>query len=106
MMVELGAEGPTPAELEKARRRSLWDMRALTDAPEDLAAFLGLGWLQGDVETPDARVARNVAVASSEIASVAALVARPDRLNVLAVGLLDRADEDRLRSLVRAFGGA
>jgi predicted Zn-dependent peptidase len=103
MTSELGASGPTAAELDKARRRCAWDMRALDDAPEDLAALLALGHLQGGMEAPDARAARNVAVTAGEIAGVARLVARPERLNVMAVGLLDRAEEARVRAIVRAF---
>lgn len=105
LMADLATQGPTDAELTKARKRHAWEMAALRDSPEDFANFFGLGALFRRLETPDERLARSASVSARELQEVAALLAQPERLNVLAVGLLDDAEEAKLRALVRSYAG-
>ncbi len=105
MLAELAVEGPTDDELAKARRRYAWDVRALADSPEDLAGFFAGELLAGRKETPADRLAAFERVTRADVQEVAALLAHPSRLNVVAVGLLDRDEEKRLGELVKGWAG-
>jgi predicted Zn-dependent peptidase len=100
---ELARTGPTDEELEKARRRHGWDMRTMLDSPEDLAGFYASGLLFDRFETPEERTAKNAAVSREDIRALSDLIAQPDRLNVLAVGLLDDGDDRRLEDVVTSY---
>lgn len=105
LLCELARTGPTDAELEKARRRSAWDAQTLWDSPEDFAGFYAGGMLFDRFETPEARVEANAAVTAKGIQEMAAFLAQPDRLNVLAVGLLEDGEDKRLEEIVKGFRG-
>jgi predicted Zn-dependent peptidase len=105
LMVELAEHGPTEQELEKARRRHGWEMRALADSAEDLAGFYAGGMLFQRFQTPEERHAALSAVTVREVRDMARLVARPDRLNVIAVGLLDDGEDARLTETVKGWKG-
>jgi predicted Zn-dependent peptidase len=106
LLSELARTGPTQDELEKAHRRHRWDMRSMLDSPEELAGFYAAGVLFDRFETPEERTAKNAAVTADDIRALAALVARPDRLNVLAVGLLDDGEDRRLEEVVKRYTSA
>jgi len=103
LLRELARTGPTDDELEKARRRHGWDMRTMLDSPEELAGFFASGLLFDRFETPEERAAKNAAVSREEIRALAELIAQPDRLNVLAVGLLDEGEDRRLEEVVKSY---
>lgn len=103
LVAELGNEGPTPDELLKARRRHGWDLRAMFDSPEELAAFYATGRLFDRFQTPAERAAEIDAVTADDIREIATLVAHPDRLNVVAVGLLDKGEDKRLERVVESY---
>ncbi len=103
LMTELATTGPTDDELDKARRRHAWDVRALVDSPEDAAGFYALGELWGHLETPDARLASLARVKKDEIREVARFVASPSRLNVVAVGILDKEEQKKLSECVKGY---
>jgi predicted Zn-dependent peptidase len=106
MFQELAQDGPTPDELEKARRRIAWDARTLTDSAEDTAGFFASGHLFGRPSTPEVDVRALVAVTADQVRDVARRVARPDRLSVVAVGLLDDGEDTRLQDVVLGWSGA
>ncbi|HXX66777.1 MAG TPA: pitrilysin family protein, partial [Polyangiaceae bacterium] len=106
MFQELAREGPTGDELEKARRRIAWDALALVDSAEDMSSFFAAGLLFERFATVEDHVAELVRVTASDVREAARRVARPDRLNVVAVGLLERDEERRLRDVVEAWRGA
>jgi predicted Zn-dependent peptidase len=101
---DLIAHGPTEAELEKARDRHLWSVEAMEDDAEGVAAFFGLAALADIARTPMARHEELARVTREDVRSVAELMFQPDRLSVVAVGLLSEAEERRLEKLVRGFG--
>lgn len=103
MLSELAKDGPTEEELTKARRRHLWDMQAMHDSPEELAGFFAAGLLFDRFEPPETRIARSAAVTRDDVRELARLVAQPDRLNVLAVGLLEDGEDRRVEDIVDAF---
>jgi predicted Zn-dependent peptidase len=80
-------------------------MRAVFDSPEELAGFYAGGLLFDRFETPEARLAANAAITPKRLREMAELLAQPDRLNVLAVGLLEDGEEDRLSAVVKGFKG-
>ncbi len=100
LLEELGKAGPSEEELEKARRRNAWEVRSMFDSPEDLAGFYAGGLLFDRFETPEGRLAENAAVRAEDVRTIAEVVAQPERLNVLAVGLLEKDDEKRLEDVV------
>lgn len=101
---ELAAEGPREDELKKALDRHLWSVEAMQDDAEGTAAFYGLATLAGIERTPMARHEQLARVTLAEVREAARVVFRPDRLSVVAVGLLRSADEQKLEKLVRGFG--
>jgi predicted Zn-dependent peptidase len=106
LMEELGREGPREDEMEKARKRHAWEMTAMLDSAEDLAGFLGGGLLFERFESPADRLASLERVTREEVRDVARMLARPERLNVVAVGLLEDDEDKRLGQLVKSWPGA
>lgn len=105
LLCELAKHGPSEQEVEKARRRNAWEIRSIFDSPEELAGFYAGGLLFDRFETPEARLAANAKVTPKRLRQMAELLAQPDRLNVLAVGLLEEGEDDRLESVVKGFKG-
>jgi predicted Zn-dependent peptidase len=105
LLCDLAKHGPTEAEVDKARRRNAWEARTIFDSPEDLAGFYAGGLLFDRFETPEARLAANTAVTPARLKEMAELLAQPERLNVLAVGLLEDGEDDRLEDVVKGFKG-
>ena len=103
MFDELANEGPTAEELEKARRRIVWDVSALGDSAEETAAFLASGLLFDRFETPEDHVAELLAVGAADVRDAARQLARPDRLNVVAVGLAGAGEDSALEDLVAGW---
>jgi predicted Zn-dependent peptidase len=104
LVAQLGREGPTERELDKARRRHLWDMRAMLDSPEEIAGFYGAGLLFDRFETPAERAEKNARVTTDDVRKLAAMIAQPNRLNVLAVGLLEKNEDRQLADVVKTYG--
>jgi predicted Zn-dependent peptidase len=106
MVEELANEGPNDDELAKARRRHAWDLSALADSAEEAAGFFAGGMLFDRFESVEERQASLARVTKEEIRDVARALAQPDRLNVVAVGLLENGEDDRLREVVKGWRGA
>ena len=106
MFEELAREGPGRDELEKARRRIAWDARALPDSAEETGAFFASGLLFDRLATPEEHVAELAAVEAEQVREAARELARPERLNVVAVGLLEDGEDERLAGVVKGWAGA
>jgi predicted Zn-dependent peptidase len=106
MFEELGREGPTADELEKARRRISWDMRSLADSAEEVSAFYAAGALFERLTTPERHVDELLRITSDDVREAARRIAQPDRLNVVAVGLLEDGEDGRLEDVVWEWSGA
>lgn len=106
LMEDLAKDGPDADELEKARNRHAWDMRAMRDSAEEMAGFYGGGLLFGRFETADERRDSLARVTREEVRDAARFLAQPDRLNVVAVGLLENGEDKRLSDVVRNWPGA
>jgi predicted Zn-dependent peptidase len=105
MFDELALEGPTPEEIDRTRRRIAWDARCLADSAEDMSAFFASGLLFDRFSTPEEHVARLTSVDANAVREVAGLLARPEKLSVVAVGLLDDGEDERLEEAVRGWSG-
>jgi predicted Zn-dependent peptidase len=105
MFDELALEGPTPEEIDRTRRRMAWDARCLADSAEDMSAFFASGLLFDRFSTPEEHVARLANVDANDVREVAGLIARPEKLSVVAVGLLDDGEDERLEEAVRGWSG-
>ena len=103
LMRELAKKGPTDEELEKAKHRNAWDVRGMEDSPEDWAGFFAGGHLFDRFETPWERLEKNARVTKNDVRDVARAIARPDRLNVLAVGMLDAKESKKLTQVLHEF---
>ncbi len=96
-------EGPTPEELDKARKRVAWDAEALLDAPEEIAEHYANALLFDRFEPLEARVAQDLATSAEDVRTLFQALVRPERLLVLAVGLLPAREQAKLAKLVAAF---
>jgi len=103
MFEEIAVDGPTAEELEKVRRRVTWDTRAMADSAEEAAAFFASGALFDRPSTPEQHVEQLVRVSAGEVREAARAIARPDRLDVVAVGLLEDGEDERLRKVVEGW---
>ncbi len=106
MLSELAAEGPTPEELSKAQRRHAWDMTAMLDSAEDIGAYFGAGTLFDRFESPVERLASMQRVTAEQVRDAARMLTQPERLNVVAVGMLDDGEDKRLAEIVKTWRGA
>jgi len=105
MFEELAREGPTQDELEKARRRIVWDGRAMVDSAEEMGAYYAGGLLFDRFAELEEHVAELLRVGAGEVRAAARELARPERLNVVAVGLLDDGEDARLEDVVKGWPG-
>ncbi|HEY3493524.1 MAG TPA: pitrilysin family protein [Polyangiaceae bacterium] len=103
MARELREQGPTEAELEKARTRLAFQLEAMHDSPAELAAFYGFGELTGLDRTPEQRLARMHALGPRELKAAARRLFRADRLGLVTVGDLDRGQRASLARAVADF---
>jgi predicted Zn-dependent peptidase len=106
MFEELAREGPTLDELAKARRRIAWDAGAMADSAEETGSFYAGGLLFDRFALPDEHVAELVRVEANDVREAARAIARPERLNVVAVGLLEDGEDRRLEDTVKGWAGA
>jgi predicted Zn-dependent peptidase len=106
VLEELAERGPDDDELAKAKRRHAWDLAALADSPEDAAGFFAGGLLFDRFESIDERQGSLARVTRESVRDVARQIAQPERLNVVAVGLLENGEDKRLTETVKGWRGA
>jgi predicted Zn-dependent peptidase len=106
MFEELAREGPSADELATARRRIAWDARSMPDSAEETGAFFASGLLFDRFATPEQHVAELTAIGAEQVREAARELARPERLNVVAVGLLEDGEDVRLGDTVKGWAGA
>jgi predicted Zn-dependent peptidase len=96
-------EGPSQAELDKAKRRFAWQLAEQDDDPAALSSFYGLGELTGVAKTPHERKALLEATSLVDVKRAAARLFTRDSLNLLIVGPLGAKVLGRLQRAARAF---
>lgn len=100
---ELAAHGPTPEELDITRARLAWATRAMLDDPDEMASFYGIAALAGVTLSPGVRCDELVAVTREQIRDAAAALFRPERLGVVAVGVLSKSLQREMDRLTKNF---
>jgi predicted Zn-dependent peptidase len=106
MFEELAREGPGEEELATARRRICWDARQMADSAEEVGGFFAGGLLFDRFATVDEHVDELLRVQADDVRAAARAIAQPDRLSVVAVGLLDEGEDARLEDVVKGWAGA
>jgi predicted Zn-dependent peptidase len=106
LLGELTREEISAPELDKARRRYRWSLRASLDSAESMCSHYGtmaLFNLDGHLQQLAESAAR---VTAAELRATAAEIIRPEGLHVACVGLLDRRMARQAREAAYAFGSA
>ncbi len=103
MMSELAKSGPTREELDKARARRAWDLASMQDSAEEMGSLFGTGVLFRRLLTPRQLLERAYAASHDDIVDVARELAKPERLNVVAVGILDGGEGKRLKAAIKKW---
>jgi predicted Zn-dependent peptidase len=98
---ELRRNPPTDEEVDKAKRRYLWDLRTVRDDPEDAAHFIGSSALLGLPERVGTVAGRVERVTPQNIQDVAQRYLDPEDAYLTCVGVLDEALLSDLRGLAR-----
>jgi predicted Zn-dependent peptidase len=96
-------QGPTQAELDKAKKRFAWQLEEQDDDPAALSSFYGLGELTGIARTPRDRKELLQATTLEDVKRAAQRVFSRDQLNVLIVGPVGAKVRDKLERAARAF---
>ncbi len=104
LMKELADEGPTEDELEKARKRNDWELAAMEDSAEETAGFFAHGMLFGRNPTIAASREQLARVTRDDVIALSKKLCEANRLNVVAVGLLESDEEKRLRDVIAKWG--
>lgn len=103
LVKELCDHGPTAEELEKALNRHAWSVEAMADDADGVASFYGLGVLTNTKRSPLERHAELAQVSAENIREAAQRIFRPEKLSAVAVGMLERADEQKVEKLIKGF---
>lgn len=100
LVERLGGEKVDEAELDKARRRYLWDLRATVDDDEGVSSFYGTNLLFDLPDTLESTAEEVRAVTTDDLRRVARAVLDPERAHLTCVGVLDEGlDEKTLGAL-------
>lgn len=103
VLSDLSQNGPTAAELSRAKARLRWQMLELYDMPTELAAFVGQGVLSGARSTPEERVAELMAVTAERVRDVAARIFRAKSSSLVVIGKLDAKARAALQASQRSL---
>ena len=99
---EIRRHAPSDEEIEKAKRRYLWDLRMVRDDPEGSAGFVGSSALFGLPERIEVIAEQVARVTADDVQRAVQSYFDPQDAHVTCVGVLDEA----LRSNVRGLAGA
>jgi predicted Zn-dependent peptidase len=99
---ELRQDPPTEAEVEKAKRRYLWDLRTVRDDPEATSHFVGSSVLFGLPERIGTMAERVAQVAPADIQRAVREHLDPSDAYLTCVGVLDAGLLSDMRGLVGA----
>jgi predicted Zn-dependent peptidase len=99
LIEELRRTGPSEDEVEKAKRRYLWDLRTVRDDPEAASDFVGASALFGLPERVGTMAEQVSRVSPSEIQDVVQRYLDPANAYVTCVGVLDEPLLSNVRDL-------
>jgi hypothetical protein len=78
----------------------------MADSAEETGGFYAGGLLFDRFATPEEHVAELARVSIDDVREAARQIARPERLNVVAVGLPEDGEDARLAEVVKGWAGA
>jgi predicted Zn-dependent peptidase len=96
-------DGPSDAELEKAKRRHNWQLGMILDDPEEIASHFAMGELSGTREHPAERRDQLAAVTRDQVITAARELFVPAGLNVVAVGAQNKKNREKLKQLTLGY---
>jgi predicted Zn-dependent peptidase len=103
LLAQLVEERVERRELERAKQRYQWSLRALLDTADGLCSHFGTHALF-DLESDLARLADAArGVTADQVRTVAREIIRPERVHVACVGMLNRRQRQSLRKAVDDF---
>lgn len=97
-------EGPTTAELDKAKRRHAWQMTGILDDPGEVVSHFGLVELNGTRQHPAEREAQLAAVTREQVMDAAREVFRSSAMSIVAVGTQSKRRQEKLIEISRQLG--
>lgn len=100
---DLRNQGPTAAELDRAKARYGWQLLEMLDEPGDVAEFFAIEHLTGSCRSPQDRLEQLEAVTREQVQAAAGAVFRSGAASAVAVGLLGSGVRDRMERMLRAF---
>ena len=100
---ELAEEGPSQAEVDRAKQRHHWQTQAMLDDSDALAGYYALAALSKLVPTPGDRYEQLAAVTQADVRSAAERVFRRQQMGLVTVGGLTAAQQGTLREMVAQF---
>lgn len=103
VVTRLRDEGPSAAELEKAKRRHGWQLSMMLDNPEEVASHFGMTELAGTGQRPADRREELENVTRDDVIDAARRMFVPSGLNVVAVGAQPKKNREKLRQLTLDF---
>ena len=103
VVTRLRDEGPTEEELQRAKRRAAWQMRALLDDPGELANFLGLAEQSGRSNQLDVRLRELGSLDRKSVLEAARALFAPENLVLGAVGRQSGVQRRAVESVIREF---
>ena len=96
-------EGPSDAELDKAKQRHRWQLQMMLDDPEEVASHFAMSELARTELHPAERRDQLAQVTREQVMQAAHELFRASGLNVVAVGAPGRRNRERLRDLTLAY---
>jgi predicted Zn-dependent peptidase len=99
---ELRRDPPTDAEVEKAKRRYLWDLRTVRDDPEATSHFVGSSALFGLPERIGTMAEQVARVTPADVQRAVREHLDPDHAYLTCVGVLNAGLLSNVRGLVGA----
>jgi predicted Zn-dependent peptidase len=96
-------EGPSQAELDKAKRRHAWQLKSILDDPTEVASHFALVELNETRQHPAEREAQLAAVTRDQVMSAARDVFKASALNIVAVGTQNKRRQEKLIEIARGL---
>ncbi len=104
VLQRLREEGPSQAELDKAKARHRWQLLDLTESPQDVAEYCAAGVLMGGGRDPAERQALLDAVTLAEVRAAAETFLTTKGLTALTVGEATSRTQERITRRLERFG--
>jgi predicted Zn-dependent peptidase len=103
LLREQRAAPPDPADLDKARRRAVWELEGSQDRSLAMATWYGVQALFGRERTLESEARNLWAVTAEQVTRAAGRVLRGDGLHITTVGVLGAAGRRAVARLAAGF---